>query len=158
MVFLHSTVVRLYFFCIFFLSFYRIIVVMVDGTISDKKLEDIFNTKESDLWFYKDWLNIKNKTGVPYIALAFKGELFDTKEDLVVIGSGETFDNTLVRRKKRNTNVKPKNGKLIPGKQYAVAVRGYTEKVHFLQFYFVETNHFYYTGCLRTIEQSNPIS
>ena len=103
---------------------------MVDGTISHEKLADIFNTEESDLLFHEGWLNAEKNIGVPYIALAFKGELFDTKKDLVVIGSGETFDNTFARRKKRNTIVKPKNGKLIPGKQYAVAVRGYTEKVN----------------------------
>lgn len=105
---------------------------MVNDTISDEELVDIFNTKESELLFYDDWLKTENKIGVPYVALAFKGELFDKKKDSVVIGYGDTFDNTLARRKERNTNANQTNGKLIPDKQYAVAVRGYTEKVSFL--------------------------
>ena len=105
---------------------------MVDDTISDENLINIFNTEESKLLFYEHWLKTEKKLGVPYIALAFKGEQFDTKKKLVVIGSGKTFDNTLARRKKRNTNVNQTNGELIPSKQYAIAVRGYTEKVIFL--------------------------
>lgn len=103
---------------------------MIDKTILEK-LDDIF--EEEILRTYKDWITEENKIGIPYIAFAFEGEKYNSSNK-VIIGNGDTFDNTLARRKRRNTNEQQENGNLIPGKQYAIAVRGYTEKVILLCF------------------------
>ena len=105
-------------------SFYRVIVVMVDDTV--KNLEDIFNNDE--LKTYDEWKEGEYKFGVPCIMWAFKGNSFEDNKKLT-IGSGKEFDNTYARRKKR-ADSKLRNGELIPGRNYAVAVRGYTAKVN----------------------------
>ena len=109
-----------------FCSLYRIIVVMIDQSILKKELDDIFEGEI--LLTYKDWIKKENKIGIPYIAFAFEGEKYNSSNK-VIIGNGDTFDNTLARRKRRTINGQQENGNLIPGKQYAIAVRGYTEKV-----------------------------
>ena len=99
---------------------------MIDDSISTEILNNIFEKEISRT--YEEWIKEENKIGVPYIAFAFEGEKYKSNNE-VIIGKGDTFDNTLARRKKRNANGQQKNGNLIPGKQYAIAVRGYTEKV-----------------------------
>jgi hypothetical protein len=96
---------------------------MMDDTVTN--LAEIFN--RSTPLSYQDWISKKNKIGLPYIAFAFKGHSFEQHKNFIV-GGGEKFDNTY-RREKRETGTVHKNGNLIPGKQYAVALRGYTAEV-----------------------------
>lgn len=98
---------------------------MIDDS---KSKDDIRIFLKKDLLTYEKWMKKEDKIGSPYIAFAFEGEKYD-EYNKVTVGNGDTFDNTLARRKKRNTNEQQTNGELIPGKKYAIAVRGYTEKV-----------------------------
>ncbi len=96
---------------------------MVDDTVNN--LEDIFNRDE--LKTYDEWKEGGYKIGIPCIMWAFKGDSFNKNENLI-IGNDKKFDNTYARRKKRAES-KLRNGELIPDREYAVAVRGYTAKV-----------------------------
>ncbi|CAB4044652.1 Hypothetical predicted protein, partial [Paramuricea clavata] len=109
--------------------FYRVVVVMVDGTENSQDLARIFNKNESELILYEKWKNLDDKLHIPYIASAFSADLYDENKNFI-IGKGDDFDNTYPSRKKRALDEsKSKNGKLIPNKKYAVAVRAYTAKV-----------------------------
>lgn len=111
---------------IFAFSFYRIIVAMVDDTLK-KQLNNLSEVFKEPLKSYQEWYKLEEKVGVPYVAFAFEGEKFEKYKNFIV-GNDEKFENTYSRRKKR-TQPEHKNGKLIPGKDYAVAVRAYTAKV-----------------------------
>jgi hypothetical protein len=102
---------------IFLYRFYRVIVVMVDETVTN-----IAQTFSRNLLSYQEWIRRENKIGFPYIAFVFKGDSFEQHKNFIVGDPDHTY-----RRKKRATL--PKNGNLIPGKQYAVALRGYTAEV-----------------------------
>jgi hypothetical protein len=98
--------------------------MMVNDSV--KNLEKKINTIEPTT--YSKWYEMENKVGVPYIAFAFKGDEFETHQNLT-IGGDEAFDNTYKSRKKRAESGH-RNGKLVPGKEYAVALRGYTAEVY----------------------------
>ncbi|CAB4026493.1 phosphatidylinositol phosphatase PTPRQ-like isoform X1, partial [Paramuricea clavata] len=104
------------------IKFYRVIVVMVDETVTN-----IAETFSRNLLSYQEWIRRENKIGFPYIAFVFKGDSFEQHKNFIV-GDGEESDHTY-RRKKRATL--HKNGNLIPGKQYAVALRGYTAETKY---------------------------
>jgi hypothetical protein len=112
--------------------FYRVLVMMVDDTV--KNPAEILNTDEAKT--YKQWKTDGYKVGVPYVAFAFKGDSYEENKNLI-IGNEKTFDNRHKRRKKRDES-NLTNGKLVPNKEYVVAVRGYTEKVRKVLFLTVE--------------------
>ena len=95
--------------------------MMVDDTV--KNVAERLNSK--DLKTYEEWENGGYRIGIPYIAYALKG---DSRKKTLLIGNGESFDNTIESRKKRAES-KFKNGKLLPDREYVVAVRGYTAEV-----------------------------
>ena len=114
---------------------------MVDETIKDTAA--IFD-KPNPL-SYKEWAKRENKIGIPYVAFAFKGDAFDKHKNFIV-GNGEKYDNAFSRRRKRAKNFK--NGELIPGKEYAVVLRGYTTKVNIDCIYLVEITSFIFVGLI----------
>ena len=104
--------------------------MMVNDTIDESKSKEIFNEQNDITLSHKEWLEIEDKIGVPYVAFQFEGEKFKKYENFVI---GNESQNQSKRKRRQIKNYK--NGKLIPNKKYAVAVRGYTKEVSCLCVY-----------------------
>ncbi|XP_046846179.1 receptor-type tyrosine-protein phosphatase S-like isoform X2 [Xenia sp. Carnegie-2017] len=108
---------------------YKVLVAMVDS-LTESDYTEIFKKRKTQPLSYNEWIEKKQKTGIVFVAFAFNGSSFDYYENFV-IGRGQPFDNDVSRRKRRADERSYRNGELIPGKHYAVALRAFTDENKF---------------------------